>query len=262
MSMETDRTRIEREQWDRRAVEYAEAVGEDLRVGAFHHDLTSHVRKTLDLLGDVSGKTILDCGCGSGVTTVWLAKRGADVYSFDVSGELVELTRRRAETNGVQDRIHLGQMQFEHMDYPDGFFDLAFGNMILHHVDCDAAGKELSRVLKPGGRAVFAETSGRNRLLMFARRHLAGRYGIDKYSTEGEKPLEPPELDALGKHFSRMTVHHLEFLFFTTACSNVLKWRDSTKWLQKILFGTDSFVYRRIPFLRKYSYLMAVELVK
>lgn len=260
--MDTDRAKIEQEQWDRRAAEYAESVGEDLKVGAFHHDLTSHVRKTLDLLGAVSGKTVLDCGCGSGVTTVRLAQKDANVYSFDLSSELVELTRRRAEANGVEERIQLGQMQFEQMDYPDDFFDLAFGNMILHHVDCDAAGKELARVLKPGGRAVFAETSGRNKLLMFARRHLAGKCGIDKYSTDGEKPLEKPELDALGRHFTSMRIHYLEFLFFTTACSNVLKWRDSTKWLQELLFNTDVFVYRRLPFLRKYSYLMAVELVK
>lgn len=260
--MDTNRAKIEQEQWDRRAVEYAEAIGEDLKVGDFHHDLTSHVRKTLDLLGDVSGKTVLDCGCGSGVTTVRLAQQGAKVYSFDLSSELVELTRRRAQANGLEDRIQLGQMQFEKMDYPDDFFDLAFGNMILHHVDCGDAGRELARVLKPGGRAVFAETSGRNKLLMLARRHLAGRCGIDKYSTDGEKPLERPELDALGRHYSSMKVHYLEFLFFTTACSNVLKWRRSTKWLQTVLFGTDCLIYKYVPFLRRYSYLMAVELVK
>lgn len=260
--MRTDRGKIEQEQWDRRAAEYSEAVGDDLVVGPTHPDLTSHLLKTLDVLGDVTGRTVLECGCGSGVTAVWLAQHGADVHTFDVSGELVELTRRRAKLNALSDRIQIGQMQFEKMDYPDDFFDLAFGNMILHHVDCDAAGKELSRVLKPGGRAVFAETSGRNKLLMLARRHLAGRCGIDKYSTDGEKPLEQPELDALGKDFSLMKVHYLEFLFLTTACSNVLKWGDSTKVMQQAFLGTDKFVYRYVPFLRKYSYLMAVELVK
>lgn len=260
--METDRAKIEQEQWDRRAVEYAESVGEDLMVGPAHPDLTSHLLKTLELLGDISGKAVLECGCGSGVTAVWLAQHGAKVYTFDVSGELVGLTRRRARINGVEGRVQLGQMQFEKMDYHDNFFDLAFGNMILHHVDGDAAGRELARVLKPGGRAVFAETSGRNKLLMFARRHLAGRCGIDKYSTDGEKPLEQPDLDALGKHFSLMKVHYLEFLFLTTACSNVLKWRDSTRLLQRSFLGTDKFVYKYLPVLRKYSYLMAVELVK
>ncbi len=260
--MRTDRHEIEQEQWNELSSQYREMLDQNALVGEDHPELTTHLHKALGLLGDVSGLKILDCGCGTGVTSVYLASKGALVWGFDIADELIELANQRIDTNHVKDACEASQMQFENMDYPDDFFDLAFGNMILHHVDCDAAGKELARVLKPGGRAVFAETSGRNKLLMFARRHLAGKCGIDKYSTDGEKPLERPELEALGKHFSRMKVHYLEFLFLTTACSNVLKWRSSTRLLQKAFLGTDKFVYKYIPFFRRYSYLMAVELVK
>src|SRR5688500_8469656 len=39
------------------------------------------------LLGDVTGKTVLEFGCGDGMNTVMLAKRGAKVIAFDISAD-------------------------------------------------------------------------------------------------------------------------------------------------------------------------------
>ena len=75
---------------------------------------------------------------------------------------------------------------FEALSYPDSFFDLAFGDAILHHVELDQAGAELRRVLRSGGRASFIEPLGMNPFLEFARRYLPYR---DKGRTEDEIPL-------------------------------------------------------------------------
>jgi len=259
--LETERQRVEAKQWDDRAADFA-AKSDSLLVDGSCPDLTSHLLGALSLLGDVSGKRILDCGCGTGVTAVWLAKAGAEVCAFDVSAEQVAVTLRRAEANGVSDRVTAAKMPFESLDLPADHFDIAFGNMVLHHVDADSAGRELARVLKPGGRALFAETSARNPLLMMARRFLTGRFGIAKNSSFGEKPLGKAELTALSSDFADLKIHYVEFIFFSTFANNVLQWRQSTKWLQEILKASDRAAYRYAPFLRKYSYLMAVELVK
>jgi|SRR5687768_8704948 len=39
------------------------------------------------LLGDVAGKTVLEFGCGDGLNTIMLAKRGAKVIAFDISAD-------------------------------------------------------------------------------------------------------------------------------------------------------------------------------
>ena len=43
------------------------------------------------------------------------------------------------------------------LSFADNSFDVVFGSSILHHLDFDKSLKEIFRVLKPGGRMVFAE---------------------------------------------------------------------------------------------------------
>jgi SAM-dependent methyltransferase len=43
------------------------------------------------------------------------------------------------------------------MPYADSTFDAVYGSSVLHHLDLDRALREVFRVLRPGGRAAFAE---------------------------------------------------------------------------------------------------------
>ncbi len=52
-------------------------------------------------------------------------------------------------------RLSLGNA--EQMPFRDGSFDAVYGSSILHHLNIDAALAEVHRVLRPGGRIVFAE---------------------------------------------------------------------------------------------------------
>src|SRR5690242_19128040 len=50
---------------------------------------------TLALAGDVTGRRILDAGCGSGPLFAALRDRGAIVTGFDKSAKMLEIARRR-----------------------------------------------------------------------------------------------------------------------------------------------------------------------
>jgi hypothetical protein len=50
---------------------------------------------TLSLLPSVTGKAVLDAGCGPGVYTEWLLANGAEVSAIDASPKMVELARKR-----------------------------------------------------------------------------------------------------------------------------------------------------------------------
>lgn len=95
---------------------------------------------------------VLEIGCGTGIFTKKVYDlSGADITAIDVSEDLLKIAR---EMSGVGKFILGDAMR---MPFSDGTFDVVFGSSILHHLDFDASLREIYRVLKPGGRMVFAE---------------------------------------------------------------------------------------------------------
>jgi len=110
----------------------------------------------LDLLGDVSGRRVLDVGCGPGLHATELLARGALVSGFDESPEMVRLARARLGSTCDVRVARLG----ESLDWlADASQDVVVMALVLHHVDerVDAL-RELHRVLRPTGRLVVSTT--------------------------------------------------------------------------------------------------------
>ena len=219
---------------------------------SFHVDPS--LRFGLEHMGEIQGKAILDCGCGSGFSTIFLAKKGARVYAFDLSEEAVQVTQKRSALNGVSERVDVTLASLHRLPYPDRFFDAIFGSFILHHVDLAPAAQEIRRVLKQGGRAVFVENSSRNPLLMFARRNLVGRFWIPKKGSADEHPLTPKEIDFLKSYF-RITLFYADFVFLRMA-----DYLFPSPAIQRLGFLLDRGIYRLLPGLRPYGYYLVCEL--
>jgi SAM-dependent methyltransferase len=99
----------------------------------------------------------LELGCGTGFFLLNLLQAGvAKTGSVtDLSPGMVEAALRNAEGLGldVDGRV----ADAERIPYDDDTFDLVVGHAVLHHIpDLDTALREVLRVLKPGGRFVFA----------------------------------------------------------------------------------------------------------
>lgn len=108
----------------------------------------------VDLGGLRPGCRALELGCGTGVFLEKTARSGATIHGLDLSDELLAKARARLPTSS---EITLDQGNAEQMPYPAAEFDTVYGSSVLHHLDLDAALREIHRVLKPGGRMVFAE---------------------------------------------------------------------------------------------------------
>ena len=99
----------------------------------------------------------LELGCGTGFFLLNLKQAGVLDRGFvtDLSPGMVEVAVRNAANLGfeVEGRV----ADAESIPYADDSFDLVVGHAVLHHIpDLDQAMREVLRVLKPGGRFVFA----------------------------------------------------------------------------------------------------------
>jgi ubiquinone/menaquinone biosynthesis C-methylase UbiE len=175
---------------------------------------------------------------------------------------MVKVARANAEKNGISKKCNFLCSSFENLPYRDISFDLAVGAYILHHVDVERAAKELHRVLRPGGRAVFTETWGKNPLLIWAGKYLAGRFGIAKYGTKYEHPITTADIERMREVFSEVYLEFPEFIFFRKAATNVFRWKKNLKFITDVLVKMDNFITRRFPSFNKYGYYCVIELVK
>ena len=147
----------------------------------------------------LSNRTVCEVGCGYGVVAAYLAQRGATVYAFDVAETNVLVAERTAHVNQVADRMFVQTMQGESLSYSDSTFDLVFGNAVLHHLHIPTSAREIYRVLKPGGVAIFREPLGENRLLEWVR-DCPLRSSTHRH-TEDEHSLLYSDMDAVRTVF-------------------------------------------------------------
>ena len=107
---------------------------------------SSHLDKVDRLLDVGPGDRVLEVGSGRGHLTSRLAERGVDIVGIDANPNAAEL----AETDRV---IH---MLAEELDFPDEEFDYIISVHAIEHIpNLREAAAEMSRVLKPGGEAMF-----------------------------------------------------------------------------------------------------------
>ena len=98
---------------------------------------------------DLTGRRVLDVGCGTGRLEVALAGR-ARVWGVDASPEMLEVARGK----GSGATFKLGRA--EALPFKDGWFERAVMWLVVHLADRPRAFAELRRVLRPDGRAVVA----------------------------------------------------------------------------------------------------------
>jgi ubiquinone/menaquinone biosynthesis C-methylase UbiE len=125
--------------------------------------------------------TVLDMGCGPGVSTALLAEKGRPrlVAAFDFDASMVERARQRLRGDP---RVGLLVADAARMPFPDGLFDAVFVLGVVHHIpEWRTALREVARVLKAGGRFGFAEPS---------RRHLMRVYRLLPHARESMFSVE------------------------------------------------------------------------
>lgn len=135
----------------------AMAEGYAARIDTKAHNAYYERPATLSLVGSVTGKRVLDAGCGVGKYAELLTDAGADVVAVDSNARMLEMARRRLKSRPVT----LIQANLERpLDVlADASFDLVLCALVLDYVyDWHQVFSEFSRLLKPRGEVVFSVT--------------------------------------------------------------------------------------------------------
>lgn len=205
-------------------------------------------------LGDVAGKRVVDFGCGSGANTALLAGRGAHVWAIDISEDLLRLGRRRLVLSGRADGATFIAGSAHDMPFPDNSIDVVFGIAILHHLDLDLVSREVRRVLKPGGRAIFQEPVRNSPVLRFVRSLIPYRApDISPY----ERPLTDAELERFASGFEAWSVRA-----FGLPHVQVGPLLPVVKNYWKSLYAWDRRILDRMPWLARYASIRVISLRK
>jgi SAM-dependent methyltransferase len=204
------------------------------------------------LLGDVTGKTVLEFGCGDGMNTVMLAKRGAKVIAFDISAELVALAAKRVEANGCRG-VEFVLASAHTLPLKDESVDVVFGMAILHHLDLELASEQVRRVLKKGGRAIFKEPLRNSKLLAWVRQFFPRRPDVSPF----ERPLTDQELKTFGTPYIRRA---RTFQLPSSSIAGLLPvWRGKAS---EFCARVERELLQRFPSLGYYATVKVFEMVK
>jgi SAM-dependent methyltransferase len=165
----------------------------------------------LDAVEPLHGRRVLDFACGAGVTSAWLAARGANVTGIDISPASIRRARELIDHLGLEARFVVGDVGSA---LGAEVFDRVVGRWALHHVDTAAVARALSAHLAEDGAGAFHETVGLNPLLRVARRRLMWLPGLTRFGSVDEHPLERGDLTGLREVFghAELRVAHMTFI--------------------------------------------------
>ena len=120
-----------------------------------------------DLAAIDGGQRVLDVGCGPGALTAELVKRvgAASVSAVEPSGSFAAAVRERLPD------VEVRQSAAERLPFPDGAFDAALAQLVVHFMTDPVQGlREMRRVTRPGGTVaacVWDHAGGRGPLAAF-----------------------------------------------------------------------------------------------
>jgi SAM-dependent methyltransferase len=142
--------------WDAEADAYHDEHGDFLGVADFVWCPERLREADAQLLGEVAGQRVLEVGCGSAMCSRWLAGRGARPVALDLSTGMLRHARSGARRTGIV--VPLVQADATHLPFRTAAFDIAFTafGAVPFVADSEALMREVARVLRPGGRWVFA----------------------------------------------------------------------------------------------------------
>jgi ubiquinone/menaquinone biosynthesis C-methylase UbiE len=200
--------------------------------------------RLIDAFVDLSklppGLRIVDLGCGSGVFTNVLQRRGYRCTGVDLNPKLIKIAQSKFPD------IEFIEGDVEYLPFPDNIFDGVLLSGLVHHFpDPSRCAGEVFRILRPGGR-FFAFDPNRMNPFMYLYRDSSSPFYSSVGVTKNERPVVASEIACIFENVG--------FDVETEYLSD-LKYRYVASWPIRLLLpiynAIDSFVFSP-AFMRRF----------
>jgi 2-polyprenyl-6-hydroxyphenyl methylase/3-demethylubiquinone-9 3-methyltransferase len=124
------------------------------------HDLNPVRLDYVERAAGLSGKAVLDVGCGGGLLAEAMARKGARVVGLDLASDLLEVARLHAIETGTQLEYRLEPAEEHAATHADAYDVVTCMEMLEHVPDPAAVIAALAQMVRPGGH-VFLSTINR-----------------------------------------------------------------------------------------------------
>ena len=115
----------------------------------------------IDRIASLSGKAVLDVGCGGGILSEAMAGRGAQVTGIDLGEKALKVAQLHKLESGAAVDYRLVSVEELAEEQPESFDVVTCMEMLEHVPDPSAIVGACTRLVKPGGQ-VFFSTLNRN----------------------------------------------------------------------------------------------------
>jgi ubiquinone/menaquinone biosynthesis C-methylase UbiE len=195
---------------------------------------------------------VLDNGCGIGILAAYLDE-ARWIIGLDLSLNMLRTAHGSS--------MHCVQGDSATLPFPDDSFDLILARSVLHHLpDPESGVREMHRVLRPGGQAIFADTN--HSLLSSLPRRLA--YRSDHFSDTHQNFHRKDYLHWLSTYFELQHVRYFGYLAYPFGFPDMmgpLRTITLPIWMLDILIALDNGL-AKIPQLRTQSWGIIVTVTK
>jgi 2-polyprenyl-6-hydroxyphenyl methylase/3-demethylubiquinone-9 3-methyltransferase len=189
-------------------------IEENVKRGYQHDDARQDVHKTATT--GLTGKKVLDVGCGGGILSESMARRGADVTGIDLGTENLKAAALHAEQSGLEHTLRYQHIPVETLAKTHaGQFDVVTCMEMLEHVpDPSSIVQACFDLLAPGGVCVLSTINRNPKSYLFA--IVGAEYVLrllDRGTHDYAKFITPAELDkmAINTGFTRQDIIGLHY---------------------------------------------------
>jgi 2-polyprenyl-6-hydroxyphenyl methylase/3-demethylubiquinone-9 3-methyltransferase len=161
------------------------------------HDINPLRLNYIDSIAKLSGKRVVDVGCGGGILSESMAQRGAEVTGIDLGEKALKVAQLHKLESGANVDYRLVSVEALAAEQPESFDVVACMEMLEHVPDPAAIVAACARLVKPGGRVFFSTLNRNPKSYLFA--VIGAEYVLNmlpKGTHDYQKFIKPSELSA------------------------------------------------------------------